>query len=82
MLPIRFRWAWAEEGKDHLVLTGKNLLNAAGIPYDPREPGRTWEKLERNLEELWRIQGLGRWEWDAGAQNTLSGLCRLYPAAW
>lgn len=82
VLPIRFRWAWAEEGKDHLVLTGKNLLSAAGIPYDPRRPGRAWEMLERNLEELRRIQGLGRWEWDAGAQNTLSGLCRLYPADW
>jgi DNA-binding XRE family transcriptional regulator len=82
VLPIRFRWAWAEEKKNHLVLTGKNLLSAAGIPYDPRRPGETWEKLERNLEELRRIQGLGRWEWDVGAKNTLSGLCRLYPAAW
>lgn len=80
ILPIRWRWYWLE-GKDHAPLSGKSLLNAAGIDFNPRKPGESWDKLERNLTALANIEGLGRWTWDEG-RPSLDGICRLWPAHW
>jgi hypothetical protein len=86
ILPIRWRWKWLEgeakgrQGND-LVISGKSLLQVAGIQYDKHRPGETWASLDRNLEELRRIGGIGTWEW-LDREHTLEGLCRLSPADW
>jgi hypothetical protein len=81
ILPIRWRWDLAK-GRECVTLTGRGLLDAAGLRLDPRKPGRTWEALERNLDALKRIGGLGRVEWDPGGERTLAGRCHLYPPQW
>src|SRR5690606_38707126 len=65
LLPIRWRLA-LEDQRDHLAISGAKLLELGGIPYRAREPSWTWQTLERNLRELQRKRGLGRWEWDEG----------------
>ena len=89
ILPIRWRLALAE-GHDHLTLTGESALRLAGITVRPldrqwmRHNGAgAWAKLERDLEELARIGGLGRWDWDAtDTPRTLDGRLHLWPAPW
>ena len=81
ILPIRWRWDTAD-GRDHIALTGERLLATAGIPRTPTNPARAWATLARNLEALHRIGGLGTAEWTAGEENTLDGVCRLYPPQW
>jgi hypothetical protein len=81
ILPIRWRWDLVQ-GRECVTLTGQGLLDAAGLRIDPCKPGRAWDALERNLDELARIGGLGRVEWDPGGQRTLAGRCRLYPPQW
>lgn len=81
LLPIRWRWdLW--DGRDHLALTGRKLLELAGIPFKKHDPGRAWKALDRDLAELVRIGLLGRWQWDPEAEHTEKGICRLYPAQW
>jgi DNA-binding XRE family transcriptional regulator len=82
ILPIRWRLA-LEEGKDHITLKGHNALALAGVPYRARKPGVAWKALERDLTELHRIGGLGRWAWDAAdTPHTLEGRLHLWPAPW
>jgi DNA-binding XRE family transcriptional regulator len=64
------------------VLTGKKLLETAGIPRSPDHPGRAWQTLERNLQALQAIGGLGHVAWEAGEQHTLEGHCHLHPPTW
>lgn len=86
ILPIRWRLA-LEEGKDHVTLTGEKALRLAGIPYKPhnrpwlaKNAGHAWQALERDLAELQRIEGLGRWEWEAAdTPRTLAGRLHLWP---
>ena len=89
ILPIRWRLALAE-GHDHLTLTGENALRLAGIDVRPhdrqwmrRNGAHAWDSLERDLAELARIGGLGRWAWDAtDTPRTLDGRLHLWPAPW
>ncbi len=78
LLPIRWRWKlW--KGCDHLPLTGAKLLELAGIPWEPRRAARSWRRLRDNLEELQRVELLGRVEW-AGEPENPTSTCRLYPS--
>jgi hypothetical protein len=81
LLPIRWRWDHST-GQDHLVLSGKKLLETAGIPRSANHPGRAWQTLDRNLQALQALGGLGRVEWDVGEQHTLEGRCHLHPPTW
>lgn len=80
LLPIRWRLALGDQ-RDHLAISGAKLLELGGIPYRAREPSWAWRALDRNLLELQRKRGLGRWEWDEG-RPSLAGICRLYPTEW
>ena len=81
LLPIRWRWDY-DSGQDHLILTGQKLLEIAGIHRSARNPNRAWQTLDRNLQALQSIGGLGHVEWEPGEQNTLEGRCRLHPPTW
>lgn len=81
LLPIRWRWDY-DTGQDHLILTGQKLLETAGIHRSARNPNRAWQTLDRNLQALQAIGGLGHFEWEPGEQHTLEGRCRLHPPTW
>lgn len=82
VLPIRWRLA-LQDGKDHVTLSGENALRLAGIKYQKHDPKKAWEALERDLVELSRIGGLGRWEWDAAdTPRSIKGRLHLWPAPW
>ena len=81
ILPIRWRWDTAD-GLDHLTLTGKRLLDTAGIPVSAHDPGRAWVALDRNLAELQRVGGLGLARWNPNEARTRAGRCHLYPPQW
>lgn len=81
LLPIRWRWDY-DSGQEHLILTGQKLLETAGIQRSARNPSRAWQTLDRNLQALQAIGGLGQVEWEAGEQHTLAGRCRLHPPTW
>jgi hypothetical protein len=80
-LVLPMRWRWDLGTRDHCALSGANLLATAGIKLSKGKPGRAWETLRRNLDELQRRGGLGRYEWD-GAPWTFAAVCRLYPPQW
>ncbi len=82
ILPIRWRWDQTADRLDHLVFTGEKLLETAGIPRSARNPGRCWTTLERNLQVLQDIGGVGTIEWEPGERNALSGRCRISPPNW
>ncbi len=82
ILPIRWRWDLTEE-TDHVMLTGAKLLEAAGIELKSHHPSRAWNTLRENLDELARVGGLGRYEWQSPGETwTLLGRCRLYQSQW
>lgn len=76
ILPMRWRWDLGQ--KDYCALKGSSLLSTAGIRYSHHDPGRAWETLRNNLDELQRRGGVGYYEWDDHPW-TLDGTCRLYP---
>lgn len=82
ILPIRWRWRlW--EGKEHVALTGNNLLQLAGIKIQKANPERAWKALKRDLDKLKEIGGLGKYTWkDKDAQWTADNVCYLYPPNW
>jgi len=80
VLPIRWRWDLGEQ-RDHTALSGSNLLTTARITYSRNDPGRAWDRLERNLDKLVDIDALGRWEADDGGRDQ-DAVYRLYPPAW
>jgi hypothetical protein len=51
------------------------------VAYTRHDAARAWAALDRDLEELRRIGGLGRWQWQ-GERDTLASVVRLYPAEW
>jgi len=65
LLPIWWRWD-LPRGRQ-LIRKAGTLLEQAGLPATRKAfhhaPGRTWEALERSLEELQRIGEVGNWEW-------------------
>lgn len=82
ILPIRWRWDLTEE-TDHVLLTGAKLLEAAGIELKSHHPSRAWATLRENLDELERVGGLGRYEWQTpGEAWSLLGRCRLFQPQW
>ena len=82
ILPIRWRWDLTEE-TDHVLLTGAKLLEAAGIELKAHHPSRAWATLRENLDELERVGGLGRYEWQTpGEAWSLLGRCRLFQPQW
>ena len=83
ILPCRWQWDLLDPKKhtDHTALSGRSLLTMAGIPFNKHKPSEAWSKLERNLEQLQRIELLDRAVWDAG-RPSLEGTCRLYPVDW
>jgi DNA-binding transcriptional regulator YiaG len=66
VLAIRWRIAYAQDGRDFVKVSGENVLRAAGADkgYKARDPGRTWHAIARDLEELQRLGALGDFEWD------------------
>jgi hypothetical protein len=80
ILPIRWRLAWGDR-VDHVRLKGASLLHLAGIAYSKHDPARAWDALERDLEELRRIGGLGRWAWE-GPPRESDSIVVLHPPEW
>lgn len=80
ILPIRWRLSW-NDGKDHMAITGKNLLALAGINMKSHDPGRAWSALERDLAKLQDIDGLGDVK-VKGTPRTLDAVYQLYPPDW
>jgi hypothetical protein len=80
-LVLPMRWRWDLGTRDHCALSGASLLATAGIKLPKGKPGRAWATLRRNLDELQRRGGLGRYEWN-GEPWTLAAVCRLYPPQW
>ena len=80
LLAVRFRWDTGD-GRGTTRLTGRKLLDLAGIPYTERRADRAWERLRRELAELERIGMLSPTGWD-GEPWTVAGVCRLSAAAW
>ena len=80
ILPIRWRWD-ALDNEGTLTITGERLLETAGIRYTQHDAKRAWTSLQRDLDELRRIGGLGRIEW-LSAPFTLDGVCQLHPPQW
>lgn len=80
LLAVRFRWD-AGDGRGTTRLTGRKLLDLAGISYTDRRAERSWSVLRRELAELERIGMLAPISWD-GEAWTLAGVCCLSPAAW
>jgi len=82
ILPIRWRWDLTED-TDHVLLTGTKLLEAAGIELKHHHPSRAWATLRENLDELERVGGLGRYEWQTpGEAWSLLGRCMLFQPQW
>jgi len=82
ILPIRWRWDLTED-TDHVLLTGAKLLEAAGIELKHHHPSRAWATLRENLDELERVGGLGRYEWQTPAEAwSLLGRCMLFQPQW
>ena len=80
LLAVRFRWDQGD-GRGTTRLTGRKLLDLAGITYTDRRAAEAWSKLRRELDELERIGQLSPTSWD-GEPWTLDGVCVLSPAAW
>lgn len=82
LLAIRWRVAWRNDGRGAVVrLSGRSLLEMAGIPYAKHDPGRTWKRLRESLDVLRKINHLGRYAW-TGEAWTLDGVCELEAAGW
>ena len=80
ILAMRFRWD-AGDGRGATRLTGRKLLDLAGIRYTERRAAEAWGKLRRELAELERIEMIAATVW-IGDAWTLDGVCCLSPAAW
>ena len=78
LLAIRMRWDIGD-GRS-LRLTGRSLLDLAGIPYAERRAADAWRKLERTLDALVGVELL-TYAWD-GDPWTLAALCEVHPAGW
>lgn len=79
LLPIRQRWDLGD-GRSGTRLSGRKLLELAGIPYTERRAAVAWRKLERTLEALVGVELL-TYAWD-GEPWTLDGYCDIAPAGW
>jgi len=78
LLAIRMRW---DIGDDRaLRLTGRTLLDLAGILYAERRAVEAWRKLERELDALAKVELL-TYRWDADPW-TLAAVCEVAPAGW
>lgn len=80
LLAVRFRWD-AGDGRACTRLTGRKLLDLAGIPYKDRRAAEAWSKLQRELAELVARGMLAEVRW-VGDAWSLDGTCCLSPAAW
>lgn len=80
ILPIRWRWDWANK-LNHTRMKGLTLLGTAGISFTHRRASEAWAKLQRDLAELQRIGALGAVEWE-GEPWSAEGVCLLYPPQW
>lgn len=69
------------EGREHIRLSGKNLLNLAGIELDLEHPQRAWTTIQRDLRELQHQKCLGEIHWE-GEPWTEFGICNLHPPQW
>lgn len=80
LLAMRFRWD-AGDGRGSTRLSGRTLLDLAGIRYTSRRAVPAWNALRRDLDKLEQIGMLAPTWWD-GEPWTLDGVCVLSPAAW
>jgi len=80
ILPARWRRE-AAKGKDHIRITGKKLIDAAGIRYKRNKPGLAWRSLTRTLKELHKRGCLGRIVVE-GTPDTPDAMYCLYPPTW
>ncbi len=78
LLAIRMRWDIGD-GRA-LRLTGRTLLDLAGITYTERRAVEAWRKLERELDALEKVELL-TYRWDADPW-TLAAVCEVEPAGW
>lgn len=78
LLAIRMRWDIGD-GRA-LRLTGRTLLDLAGITYTERRAVEAWRKLERELNALAKVELL-TYRWDADPW-TLAAVCAVEPAGW
>jgi hypothetical protein len=78
LLAIRMRWDIGD-GRA-LRLTGRTLLDLAGIRYAERRAVEAWRKLERELDALEKVELL-TYRWDADPW-TLAAVCEVAPAGW
>ena len=80
ILAFRFRFAWGEDGRTWIKLSGRNALRLGGIKHRKRDD-RPWRQLQRSLDELVRIDQLERWGWSREPE-TLDGMIELHAARW
>jgi len=79
-LPIRWRWCLGKK-KRFIALSGKNLLEMAGIKLVEKNKHRAWNSLQRDLDKLQSIHALGRYKWRS-LPWTQAGVCELYAPQW
>lgn len=75
LLPMRWRWNWGDNRASFIDITASKLISVAGIKRSRLD--KAWETLERNLNKLKEVGGLGSYEW-LNAKNTLDGMVRLH----
>jgi DNA-binding XRE family transcriptional regulator len=81
-LAFRFKLTWKKEGLAYVDALGSTALRMGGIKHTKANPGRAWDQLERSLDALAKVGGLGRWEWRRNARE-LDGLVRIHAdPAW
>jgi DNA-binding XRE family transcriptional regulator len=82
LLAIRFRWR-LDEHADVLPLSGRKLLDLAGIPFTERRAVRAWASLRKTLDELRRVGQLHAYTWVPEEHAwTLGGICHLHSSPW
>lgn len=80
LIAIRMRWdLW--DGKDHVSLKARTLLNVAGITFNARRPSTTWQRLERELSVLCDVGLLAHCVMPAQPWDLEQSFI-LYPSQW
>ena len=60
LFAIRLRW----DDQQPLRLKGATLLRMGGMKLNKVTPGRSWQTLRHNLDELVRIGSIGAYRWE------------------
>ena len=76
LFAIRLRW----DDQQPLRLKGATLLRMGGMKLNKVTPGRSWQTLRHNLDELVRIGSIGAYRWEG--TPGLYTICEIPPAQW